>query len=174
MIVELAHDVRGTGPTLVLIHGITEDRRSWDPLTNDLAHDHRVLRVDLRGHGASPAGESDELAEYAADIAALVDEPPLLVGHSLGGAVATAYAAAHESRGVIDVDPPVDLTDLTAEVRVPFLALFGIDPGAGYRQWLADHLPQARMELWDGLGHYPHLVEPQRFLDLVRTFEGTL
>ena len=55
MTVELAHDIHGEGPLLVLIHGITENRQTWDPLLEDLATDHRVLRGDLRGHGDSPA-----------------------------------------------------------------------------------------------------------------------
>jgi hypothetical protein len=49
---QLAHDIKGTGPLLVAVHGITENRGFWDPVR---LHQHfRVLRVDLRGHGESP------------------------------------------------------------------------------------------------------------------------
>src|SRR6185312_3138259 len=114
MTVPLAHDQQGDGPLLVLVHGITENRHSWDPLTDDLARDHRVLRVDLRGHGESPGGEDYSIAVLADDVAGVVDEvdpggpPPLLVGHSLGGMVLTAYAAAHAVRGAVNVDQSLD------------------------------------------------------------------
>ncbi|MTV24923.1 alpha/beta hydrolase [Nitriliruptoraceae bacterium ZYF776] len=120
--VPLAHDLTGSGPLLVLLHGITEDRRSFDPLTDDLARDHTVLRVDLRGHGRSPEADTYDLASMAGDVAALVEQVgdgrvPLVVGHSMGGTVATAYAAAFPTRGVVDVDQSLDLAGLQAQVR---------------------------------------------------------
>lgn len=112
MTVALAHDVQGSGPLLVLVHGITENRHSWDPLLDALAATHRVLRIDLRGHGESPAGDSYDLPSMAADIAALVDEVPLVVGHSLGGMVATAYAAQFDVRGVVNIDQTLNLSPM--------------------------------------------------------------
>ena len=96
------------------MHGITENRHTWDPIVAGLAAGHRVLRVDLRGHGESPVAASYGVAEMAADIADLVDEPPLLVGHSLGGMVVTAYAAQFPCRGVVDIDQSLDLAPLQA------------------------------------------------------------
>lgn len=55
-------------------------------------------------------------------------------------------------------------------VRVPYLALFGIDPGPGYAAWLAERVPGAECEVWDGLGHYLHWVETERVLDRLRRF----
>jgi pimeloyl-ACP methyl ester carboxylesterase len=49
----IAYEVVGDGPPIVLVHGIIESRRSWDPLIAPLAREHRVVAVDLRGHGAS-------------------------------------------------------------------------------------------------------------------------
>ncbi len=114
MTVRLAHETEGSGPLLVLVHGITENRHSWDPITAALAVDHRVLRVDLRGHGQSPIAESYGVAQMAADIAELVDEPPLLVGHSLGGTVVTAYAAQFPTRGVVNIDQTLNLAPMQA------------------------------------------------------------
>ncbi len=109
--IDLHHDVRGTGPLLVLIHGLSESTRSWDPLMDDLVVDHRVLRVDLRGHGASPQANSYLKTDMAADIAPLVgDDLPIVIDHSLGGMVATAYAVKFPSRGVINIDSPLDVT----------------------------------------------------------------
>ena len=65
--IDLHHDVRGTGPLLVLVHGLSESTSSWDPLMDDLAADHRVMRVDLRGHGASPKAGGYRTDEMAAD-----------------------------------------------------------------------------------------------------------
>ncbi len=63
---------------------------------------------------------------------------------------------------------------LTADVHVPYLALHGIDPGPDYASWLHGIIPTSTVEVWDGDGHYPHLVEPARFLDRLRAFESTL
>ena len=120
-VVELGHSLSGEGPSVVLIHGITEDRRTWDPVIDDLAGTHQVLAVDLRGHGASPMADAYDLGSMAADIQALVErlglQAPLLVGHSLGGTVATAYAASYLTRAVINVDQPLDLVGFQAQVR---------------------------------------------------------
>lgn len=60
---------------------------------------------------------------------------------------------------------------------VPYLALFGLDPGDGYGAWLAERIPGAVVEFWDGpdrpYGHYPHLVDPDRFVARVRAFWNT-
>ncbi len=57
-----------------------------------------------------------------------------------------------------------------AGVDLPFLSLFGIDPGDGYGAWVADSIAGAVTELWDGHGHYPHLVDPDRFVARCRSF----
>jgi pimeloyl-ACP methyl ester carboxylesterase len=77
-----------------------------------LADRHLVIAVDLLGHGASPV--PDDPAEYTRDRAladidellAGLDQPPLLVGHSLGGYLALAHAATRpdSSRGVVVVN----------------------------------------------------------------------
>ncbi len=60
---------------------------------------------------------------------------------------------------------------------VPALALFGLDPGDGYAAWLAERIPGSIVEFWDGpdhqYGHYPHLVDPDRFVTRLRDFWST-
>ena len=119
--VDLAFDVYGAGPALVLVHGITECRRTWDPLLGALAQRHTVVAADLRGHGESGRGAQYDLGTMAGDLHELVDalalEAPLLVGHSLGGAVVTAYAAAFPARAVVNVDQSLALSGFQAGVR---------------------------------------------------------
>ncbi|MCF6734536.1 alpha/beta hydrolase [Blastococcus sp. KM273129] len=131
----LATDVDGDGPPVVLLHGITEDRTFWAPLVAPLATSATVVRVDLRGHGESPLGPGYELADMADDVRAALDaagvtEPPLVVGHSLGGLLAAVYAGRHPVRGVVDVDQPLALTAMQAQVQqaAPMLRGEGFEP----------------------------------------------
>lgn len=122
---QLAHDLKGTGPLLVAVHGITENRSFWDPVC--LQQHFRVLRVDLRGHGDSPRTSPFGIDESVEDIHHLIeslgedltgDQPPFVVGHSLGGVIATAYAARYPTRGVVNVDQSLRVGPLPAEIAI--------------------------------------------------------
>jgi pimeloyl-ACP methyl ester carboxylesterase len=95
----------GEGRPLLLIHGLAGQMRNFGrPMIDDLARDHRVIRIDRPGSGYSPRLPSRRahLAEQAAAVAALIDElgldRPVLVGHSLGGALALAVAIRHPDK----------------------------------------------------------------------------
>ena len=112
----LAHELLGPvdAPVVVLIHGITQNRETWRPVADALTTDHRVLLVDLRGHGESPLGDGYDPFNYGTDVvetmsAAGITEPPLVIGHSLGGVVATVVAGMTPTVGVINVDQPLKL-----------------------------------------------------------------
>ncbi|MGW8375125.1 alpha/beta fold hydrolase [Streptomyces sp. ODS28] len=85
-------------PTLVLLHGFTASGRSWDALAPLLDRDHRVIRVDLLGHGRSPAPSRADygIPAQARRVGEALDRAgvrqALVVGHSTGGSVATALA----------------------------------------------------------------------------------
>jgi pimeloyl-ACP methyl ester carboxylesterase len=120
----LAHELAGDGdaPAIVLVHGITESRETWRPLIGPLARDHRVLAVDLRGHGASGHEAPYDPAQYAADVAETIDSAgladPLLVGHSLGGVIVTAVPAARDDVvGIVNVDQPLALGGFRAALQ---------------------------------------------------------
>ena len=91
---------QGSGPALVLIHGLGGNLRNFAPeLVARLAQRHRVIAVDRPGAGYSTAaGAIPDLHGQAAMIAALVDAldtgPVTLVGHSLGGALSLAFVQA--------------------------------------------------------------------------------
>jgi pimeloyl-ACP methyl ester carboxylesterase len=247
----IAWEESGGGRPLVLVHGLTEDRRSWDSVVPLLEDGFRCIRLDLRGHG-----ESHDAADYSAlamaeDVATVVsqagiDDAPVLIGHSLGAVVVTAYATGARAAGIVNVDQPLalaafkaaleplepllrgrrfreaidavfqglgvdalppgarawadachqaarqevvlgvwglvletDAADLDAlvesvlrNITVPYLAIHGDDPGPGYAEWLTGLVPSAVVEVWDGDGHYPHLVEPERFARRVRDAFG--
>jgi len=56
------------------------------------------------------------------------------------------------------------------ESSTPYLALFGLDPGDNYASWLSERIPSSSVELWHGHGHYPHLVDPDRFVERAQSF----
>jgi pimeloyl-ACP methyl ester carboxylesterase len=118
----IAFDESGSGEAMVLVHGITESRRMWDPVTELLAAQWRVVRVDLRGHGESERHAPYDAVTMAADVAAVVEhlglDRPLLVGHSLGGVVVTAYGGAgHPARGIVNVDQALQLAAFQAALE---------------------------------------------------------
>jgi len=86
----------GHGPTLVLVHGLGSGTEHWLPMARELAHDHRVVLVELPGHGVSEMPSSLSLDELADGLDRALDAegpgPVTLVGHSIGGLVATAEA----------------------------------------------------------------------------------
>lgn len=87
-------------PALLLVHGSASSTRSWDPLVPLLTTSHRVIRIDLLGHGRStkPADPSYALPDQARRVGAVLDRlgirHAIVVGHSSGGAVATALTEA--------------------------------------------------------------------------------
>nr|WTA65075.1 alpha/beta hydrolase [Micromonospora sp. NBC_00855] len=98
-------------PPLVLLHGLTFDRRQWDPVRRELAvidPARHVLALDLPGHGDSPRRASYRMAEVAEVVHDRVTEAglvePVVVGHSVGAVVATTYAARYPVRGVVNLD----------------------------------------------------------------------
>jgi pimeloyl-ACP methyl ester carboxylesterase len=111
----LAHEISGSSsaPHVVLIHGITESRHSWRPVIDDLATDRYVLAVDLRGHGESSIEGPYDPITYGSDVIETMQHLGFtnsdVIGHSLGGVVASAVAALGGARRVINVDQPLRL-----------------------------------------------------------------
>lgn len=109
---ELAHDIRGDGPTLVLLHGVVHRRHAWDPVIDLLTPYRRVVTVDMPGHGQSPdmPGGDDPL-RIGADIAAeflqriAPDEKVHVAGNSLGGWFALEAAARGEVASATALSP---------------------------------------------------------------------
>ena len=90
----LYHEASGQGETVVLLHGFGLDRRMWMDQIGPLAKRFRVINVDLRGFGKSPA--VDGPFSHLDDVRRLVGEESVrLVGFSMGGRIAVDFAYAY-------------------------------------------------------------------------------
>lgn len=101
-------------PRLVLAHGLTEAGTAWPDAVAHWQSDWRIDALDQRGHGLSPRFPRDRLPRaldvFVADLIAhleSLDTPPIIVGHSLGGRVATATALGRPDlvRALVLEDP---------------------------------------------------------------------
>ena len=96
---------RGAGPPLLLIHGFTGSTETWSPLVPHLAAAHRVIAVDLPGHGRSSAPSDSgryALDRFAGDLVRVLDDLSIdrvaLLGYSMGGRAGLRFALAHVDR----------------------------------------------------------------------------
>jgi pimeloyl-ACP methyl ester carboxylesterase len=105
---------------IVLIHGGAAHARWWDHIAPLLADSHRVVAIDLSGHGDSGRREKYALDCWADEVMAVaaaagITEPPTVIGHSMGGFVALRTAGLYGASlaGIVVIDSPVQ--DLTPE-----------------------------------------------------------
>ena len=54
----------------------------------------------------------------------------------------------------------------------PYLTIFGVDPEPGYQDWVGGFIANSTTEVWPDHGHYPHLVDPDRFTERLLAFWG--
>jgi pimeloyl-ACP methyl ester carboxylesterase len=262
----VAYRCAGSGPAIVLVHGITSTSATWERVMPYLATRFTVIAPDLIGHGQSAKPRGDySLGAYASGVrdlmVALGHESATFVGHSLGGGVVMqlAYqfpercerlvlvdsgglgrevnlllraatlplsevvlpllasarllsvgravggffgrlglhagtdmaelarghaslgdpgaraAFVHTLRTIVDpTGQRVSATDrLYLAENIPFLLVWGErDPIIPVQHGLAAHelVPSSRLELFENSGHFPHLDDPQRFLDVLLDF----
>jgi len=101
--IELAYDRRGKGIPLVLLHGYPLDHHLWDEVVPLLEGTFDLILPDLRGFGESTTvNTSYTMDDYASDIAGLLDnlgiQKAAIVGHSMGGYAALAFARLYPQR----------------------------------------------------------------------------
>jgi pimeloyl-ACP methyl ester carboxylesterase len=250
--VSIRFDVAGSGPPLVLVHGLGDDRHIWSSLRPRFERSFTTFALDLRGHGESSRATDYDPFALGRDLEAVVVaariERPLLIGHSLGAVAASAYGSRKPVSGILNIDQPLELSGLSARVSelgdqlhrlpagqvvldvlsklggldrlspkilrqlqetrsrlsreallgiwrplfaseeqlrdlvraafgkidAPYLSLHGSAPSAGYAEWLSELIPTARVEVWDGEGHFPHLTDPERFSALFEQFASAV
>jgi pimeloyl-ACP methyl ester carboxylesterase len=168
----LAHDRRGAGPAIVLLHPLGADRRVWDPVLEPLAAHRTVVAVDLPGFGASPPlRETPTPAAMASALDRFLTEigldRPHVAGNSLGGWVALELALAGRARSVSAIAPaglwrgplapkPAVAHYVASAVR-PILPLLAA-------------LPRGRRALLGGVMVHPELVPPHAVAHIVRAY----
>ena len=91
--IPVAFEANGSGtPAIVFVHGWSCDRSYWEAQIEDFAWRHRVVAVDLTGHGASGVGRPAwTMPAYGNDVVAVLERldvpDAVLIGHSMGGDV---------------------------------------------------------------------------------------
>ena len=150
-IAALAWGERGA-PTLVLVHGGAAHAQWWAPLAPLLADRHRVVALDMSGHGESDRRATYSVTTWADEVLAVAAAAggsgrPVVIGHSMGGFVTIATAALHGSdlEGAIIIDAPVRRPDPETMEGVS---------GGMFRA------PKVYADLAEGMRHF-HLVPPQ-------------
>jgi pimeloyl-ACP methyl ester carboxylesterase len=107
------HRTGGSGPALVLSHGLTDNGLCWSRFAAALADAFDVVMLDARGHGTSsrmlPNQGADLGQDLAEAIAGLGLTRPIVLGHSIGARATAAFAAAQPSRAALVIleDPPL-------------------------------------------------------------------
>ena len=141
-----------SSPTLVLVHGGAAHAHWWSALGPLLADRHRVVALDLSGHGDSGHRKVYRADQWAREVLAVAEAgggagPPVVVGHSMGGFVTIVTAANHGARlaGAVVLDAPVRRPDPESE------------EGRGGRMFRA---PKTYPSLEEAVEHF-HLVPPQ-------------
>lgn len=115
----------GHGPAVVLLHGFPQTHLMWRDVARDLAADHHVIAVDLRGYGASDKPAETTPDTYSkrtmgADVVAIArelgEESFALIGHDRGALVGVRTALDHSEAvthlGILDVLPTLDTWDV--------------------------------------------------------------
>jgi pimeloyl-ACP methyl ester carboxylesterase len=176
--VALAYDEAGHGdPPLIFVHGVACHRGFWQPQLDRFGRDHRVVAVDLRGHGESDAPHQPYTMRVFADDVAWMSRQlevtgPIVVGHSLGGLVALELAHAHpdcpSAVALIDsvllpsLDRPEVVRDLVAGLRGAdavgalrgyFELFFSPYDDPGRKAWILDNAartpPHVTSSVWE-------------------------
>ena len=149
----LAHTAfGGQGPPLLILHGLFGSSKNWASVGRYLAGYCRPYALDLRNHGQSPRSPSHSLEDLVGDLEQWVrenlSEPPVLLGHSMGGLAAMGYALRHPSEvralAVVDIAPRAYGHSYEAEFRALRLDLSAYKSRVEIDRALAVLLPDER------------------------------
>ena len=134
MALNLACETVGSGPPLVVLHGLFGSGSNWRGIARELAATHTVVSVDLRNHGASPWADAMDYLAMADDVRQLIErlglERSAVLGHSMGGKTAMALALMYPEH--VDRLIVVDIAPVSyADTLTPFAdAMRSADVGA--------------------------------------------
>lgn len=156
--IDIHYTKEGKGKTLVFLHGFLENSSMWNDLKKSLLPSYRVITIDLLGHGKTPCiGYVHTMEDMANAVDAVLKKlrirKPILIGHSMGGYVALAYAEKNQnnikgfclmnSTSLADDEDRKQLrarankmvqTNFDSMVRVSFVNLFGEKSKSVYKK----------------------------------------
>ncbi len=128
--------VGGAGVPVVLLHGLSAGATTWVEVIDRLGSSHRIIALDLPGHGGSGPPPTGAAIEWYADavaagMTALAASPAVVVGHSFGGQVALRLAERHpeDIRGLVLIGPS-GVVQLPRRTRVLAVLTTVLRPGA--------------------------------------------
>ena len=156
--IEINYLSEGAGPPVTLVHGVGASLHSWDAIAESLSRQYRVIRMDLRGHGASSRIETCSLENFLADVSLVLDRLGIarthLVGFSLGGMIAQAFALAHPDRveklaiiSAVAGRTPEERANLQARARKVRDEGIGSVVAAAADRWFTDEFRRKNPEL---------------------------
>lgn len=139
--IELDYEDYGEGPVLMLLHGLGSTKKDWDAQVPFFSKTHRVVTLDLRGHGNSTKPIDDYgVALMTEDVKQLMDQLHIkkatVVGFSMGGAVAFQMAASYpdylDNLVIVNSGPDFNAMGKIGEEllknRIHFLETKGLEP----------------------------------------------
>ncbi|WP_218952355.1 alpha/beta hydrolase [Amycolatopsis anabasis] len=164
--IHVCRDGPRDAPALLLIHGTAAPASWWDPMVPLLTGSHRVIRIDLLGCGQStePDGASYAVPDQARRVGAALDglgvEHVIVVGHSSGGAFATALAEQRPGlvTALVLISTGPDMAAYIAK-EVPIRA-------ASWADLTDDQIRQAMSD-----GFRPGFEIPQSYVDQFRAID---
>ena len=154
--------IEGSGPTIIFIHGVLMDHRMWRRQVAGLTETHRVVRLDMLGHGGAPNPPGprclDDFVAQVHEVVGATDDGtrPVLVGFSMGGLVAQAYGIrfADTLRALVIMNAVYDRSDAERAAVIGRLELMetqGLESvvAPAMERWYAGVDVQAAAELID-------------------------
>jgi pimeloyl-ACP methyl ester carboxylesterase len=163
-------DRRGSGPPLVLIHGIGHRWQAWEPVLDSLAEHHDVISLDLPGFGESPVPDEGMPAQMSGTVTRVGEffvslglDRPHVAGNSLGGAIALELAAEDLVASATAFSPAGFFTEAERKQAVRtlgFMRATTFQPQAVLRRALA--LPMVRAQSFGRLVVHPERLTAER------------
>lgn len=145
---KIAYREAGQGDPVVLIHGVGMQSAAWGPQIEALSKTHRVLALDMPGHGGSdPLPEGSRIEDYVRWLRAVLDGLGLrrvsLAGHSMGALIASGFVVSHPDmvsrvallNGVHRRDPE---TRAAVEARAATIREGHFDTATPLRRWFGE------------------------------------
>lgn len=163
----------GTGPRVLLLHGVGLRAEAWNAQIDALRFDYEIIAPDMAGHGESPRLSGPvSLSAYTDLVAAALDGPAVVIGHSMGAMIALDLATRYPElvRGVVALNAIFQRSpEAKAAVRARADSLDGqtvSDPTTTLQRWFGDTASEQAVACKDWLSK----VDPAGYRDAYRVF----